>query len=496
MPTWGFFFYSLWYNSGQYFFWYANLSDAWLCVFNFIQAILEALGLTGILLFALYFPRSRAEGWRRAAARSLPVIFVGLFAVRIWAFGNYYWAIPTQTAYYLWYALTIAALVAIFVLLGHSYRVQVEYRPQIKMVLLGATVGLACWTFADTYETIGVPDWPDLENCVDFIYGLSFFLPLSIFYAIRRFRAMDVRFAIRRGMVFAIVGLVVAVMFAVLHPVAEKFLALEFRELEQKWWLPMGMALSLAVVFIEARSHRFSHHFIDRLLFPKWHETAGHLRQVARELVHGDLVRHEDDVAAAILDLSVEKLGLKCGAIYKRVGRDDFQFEKDFNLDVDCLKCGQTVTSRLAPLAATDVIFKKLLARHESPQRQRRFFSRRRKSRIDWSEVCETSDGATHAKGFPVPLDWSRLHGTLAHTTPSYAIPIVRRHEGQQTVSRVVVFGPHVKDHDLDPDEIAALEELCISASAAYIDLERGQPAKPPSEKQRKSSRKSSRKRR
>jgi hypothetical protein len=439
--TWGLFLYSLWFNSGQYFVWYANLPEAGLRVFNYVQAFFEALGLTGILLFALYFPEKPGDEPRKVAWRLLIVPFVLLLSVRLWTLRGYMEGKPSENAYFVWYFLTLVIFITMGSLLWYSYMTQPVNRPQIRMVGLGATAGLAAWLIADTHETIGFPSWLPIE-WVDFFYAMSVLLPLAIFTAIRRFRVIDVRFAISRA---ALVVVLTGMLIAFLHPTAHKYFESRFHGLEE-WWLPFGVSLSVGLILLESRLHGW----IERLFFHDWHRTVRDARRVAEELAHREDF-HTRDVNERVLHYPVNALELKCGAVYKRTGDGLFALERSYGLRIDCQNCGKCIQSKLAPLAGDDRIFKRLVKKHEShPRRRRRWF--RRADRL--------------------PIDLAAPDAPPGYTTPAHAAAILRWHDQKRTVDRIVVFGPHAMDQDLDLDEIKLLDKLAIAAGSAYLAAE------------------------
>ncbi len=149
----------------------------------------------------------------------------------------------------------------------------------------------------------------------------------------------------------------------------------------------------------------------------------------------------------AVLDDPVEAIPLKCGALYKRTDAGVFEHERSFGLDIDCQRCKRAVHSELVPLSANNPVFKRLVTKHESQGRPQEHSRRRDR----------------------LPLDWSAPNCSAGFTEPAHAVPIVRWHEHKRVLTRVVFFGPHVMDQDLDPDEINVLDELGRAAGTAYI---------------------------
>jgi hypothetical protein len=438
--TWGLFLYSLWFNSGQYFTWYANLSETGLLAFNYLQAFFEALGLAGILLFAMYFPQKPDDDAKKYAWCLLIVPFALLLAVRVWTLRGYVDGVPSENAFFVWYFLTLIVFITMGSLLLANFMMQPVNRPQIRMVGLGAMVGLAFWLIADTRETIGFPERLPI-GWVDLFYSLSALLPLAIYAAIRQFRVIDVRFAISRGFFVIITA---AIVVAVLHPTMHEFLVSGFPWLEE-WWLPFGMALSIGLILLESRLH----HWIERVMFPRWRRVVRKFREIAQELAHtGDYQEHE--VHARVLQFPVDALQLKCGAVYKRTQDGLFALERSYSVRILCQECHQIAPSRLEPLAGDAPVFQWIVKQCETRRRRRGLVPSRRRS----GDVGKPSNE------------------TASYTTAAHAVPVLRWHDQKRVVDRVVVFGPHVMDQDLDRDEIKLIDKLAMAAGPAYIAAE------------------------
>ena len=96
LMTWGLFLYAMWFNSGPYFVYYAYLQQ-WpgaLLVQEVLQAIAQALGYAGFVLFALRFPNNRTEEHWKWLERALPLLVVVLAGMQLVSFST---ALGNQT---------------------------------------------------------------------------------------------------------------------------------------------------------------------------------------------------------------------------------------------------------------------------------------------------------------------------------------------------------------------------------------------------------------
>ena len=468
--TWGLFLYSLWFNSGQYFFWYANLPDYGLVIFNVLQAFFEALGLTGLLVFAAYFPEPVATDSHQPGVLNprkfnwLPFLipFGLLWAIRTHTFDNYFQGSPTEDAYRVWFWLTWAIIITAGIVLGVRYYSQKDERRSILIVAVGGLVGLGCWLVAETHETIGVPvNLP----VVDLWYACSVAFPFAVFDAVRELRAIDVRFPLIRVLLVPFAGIIFLVIFGIAHGHLDETL----HHLLDEWWLPL---CGLAYVLFSL-AEKWIHHRIDRFLLGGWLLQKRELQSLAYQLAQRDDLQVED-INAKMLDRPIKVLGLKCGAIYKRISSHKFMLtHSSYPRVIHCRKCGDEVPASFEP-QLPDAFFECVLRSYETSRRPRRCPIRNVLRRLGWSSRSNRSaSSSTPVQAVAVYADCLCLLGSSGQTTPEYAIAIVRRHDHRHKVSRVIIFGPHLKDEALARDERRALKDVCAAAATAYLAAER-----------------------
>lgn len=436
-PTWGLFFYSLWFNSGQYFFWYANLPEQpWLIIFNFIQVGLQALGLTGFLSFALYFPYNDLKGWRRSSRPYLPYllgIVLGLLLVfNGWGFMNLVKPWQTETPFRVYYALTYCVYGLATLLLWNSYRTQPKVRPKVRWIAIFGSYGLLCWLMADTYETTGMLDWltsllsrwpmPWLDAhgwttqaILNLMYAQNVMLPFAFLYTTLSHRVMGFRFLVSNA-------------FVVLFPFILSIALIE--SFVETLNLPGQLILATAItVSVHDRLHRL----VERWLCPQWHREKKCLEDMVKKLRDGEdlnLIKVNDMLVKGIGDA----LGLTSAALFYR--RDDdgpFMRENVFHWP--------------------NGLEQKLPADHS--------FSIR-----DGSTILLNSLGSDPVR-LRVPDDENGRNSSRDSRAAILAVPVVIGHH----VSRLLLFD---RDEDFDPDEVRVIREVSLAAADAYrfLDLE------------------------
>ena len=222
--SWGFFLYGMWFNSGQYFVWYANLSTAGLVIFDALEAFVQALALTGFLAFALYFPEERPPRDRIARA---PHLLAAVFAV-LWisgtlAFFNFFLGWQTEVPYSIYYGFTFVVYFLAAWAFVRNFRRLRNQRPRMRWIVAAGLIGLPCFLLADIYEATalfrslpwGVDAWiHDHDWMLNLMYASNVLLPAAVLYTALHHEVMSVRFGITRAVILSAIFLVSV---AVLH---------------------------------------------------------------------------------------------------------------------------------------------------------------------------------------------------------------------------------------------------------------------------------------
>lgn len=436
-PTWGLFLYGGWFNSGQYFVWYANLPTTALKIFDGLQAFFQALALTGFLAFALHFPDDDVTGWRREIRPYLLAgTFVALFLFGGMGFMNFLAGWQTETPFRIYYALTLVVYASVALLFWDTYRSRPAQRPRIRWIVLGGAWGLLWFLLADAYETTTMldplagwlghavkpwlgsrADWTE-QAFLNLLYAQNVALPLAVVYTALHRRVMNVRFVVTRTVVSA--GVLTLSMGAlhVLMSVFEGHLHKYVPWLEDYPLLVSG-ALTVPITWI----HNPMHGAVEWAVSGRWHAAQQRLEATADSLMEEDDLQREDVDRRLVRDVG-EALWLTSAALFRR--RDDGSFvrESAFRWPEDVMSTlssdAPIVTSLTGP-----------------PLRLR-----------ELDDKVEIDTG-----GFSEPV---------------LAAPVVLHH----AVSRVLLLGPHNTGEDFDPDEINVIRKVTRAAALAYGRLD------------------------
>jgi hypothetical protein len=420
LQTVGLLFYAVWFNSGQYFAWYANLSDGGLVAFDVLQAIFEAAGLTGLLLFVLYFPRDTIGGWRRTAQLALPGVFLVLLGFGMAGFSNFIFGRETETLYRAYYRLTWVVYVIVVAVFAHTYWSQPTERGRIKWVLAGVIVGLPCFLFADTYEATSMLNWLEESYRISvplavlqFLYAVNVVVPLSMVYAIRHHRVMNVRFPLTRALV---VPCAIGAAIVALHVAGgsiEKLVTTKLENIE----LLMGGSVGLVILL----AHEPVRRGLEAILYPGWRKQEAALEDEMARLAGRDV----ESAERILIEVPVRVLRLTAAALFERNAHGDFELKRRFRWPEGVLN-----TLRAQDVAGASM--------GPGP---------RRLLETDW-------EGQVFPSGFEAP---------------ALAVPIMIRH----SVNRVVLFGPHATGEDLARDEISLIQRFGRAAAALFDGVER-----------------------
>lgn len=427
--TWGFFLYGMWFNSGQYFVWYANLPVAGLVVFDLLQAAAQALALTGFLAFAMFFPDEQTPGWRSSHRLALLVgVFAVLFVSGLLSFCNFFFGWRTEAMYRVYYALTwIAYLLAVWFFVRNFRRLPGQ-RARMRWIVAGGLIGLPLFLLADIYEATGLFRVlaPGLDRWIyqndwvlNLMYAGNVFLPAAVIYTALHHEVMSVRFAVTRAVVLS------GIFFACIAALHLPSSWLEETMKEHEALAPLALPISLLVAGILALIHNPLHGVVERLFAPRWHRAKVKLEALAKRLVDDEDLT-ATDVDRALVEETASALRLESAALLCRQPNDVF------------------VTQRTL---------------HWPPRAQREF-------ECDHPWVC------TMARG-PVSL----ADPDDAPDEPELAVPI--RGSSRHPAPRVMLYGHHITRERIDPDEVGIIDSVSRAAGLAYMRLDYETPSHP-----------------
>lgn len=432
--TWGFFLYAIWFNPGQYYVFYAWLqhwSPTVLLGQEVAQAVFQAIGYCGFILFALRFPQNTIAPQWRPLERSLPLIGAVVLIVQLYAFLPVFgiraeWAADaTFIAGILIDALVLAVLFIRYRQQSH------EDRHRLRYVFWCSVFGLAAFIVAEidvatTLLSVRIPD-----AVIYLLYTLNASVALAVWHAVRKYRVVDVKFTLSRQGTYLLLWAVVASPLIWLNEMADTFretMRHYFEDADVLTKIAMVSLLFLAGVLVKFaidRAHEYVVELFDRLFFRRLQLAEKTLDQVAEELAHADDKLSVDRVEDALVDVPAKALDLASAALF-RLQNGSYRriCARDWPSDA------------VAALPAQDAIVRKL----ES--------GRRSSLRFDPSEL---------------PAD---LPGGLA--APALVEPV--RCAGR--IEALVFYGGHRGGDDLNDDELGLLEKLAAAASTAFATLE------------------------
>jgi len=260
--------------------------------------------------FAVRFPSGLTKPWRRSVSIA---IYVAMAIVLI----SDAILLPQLTASWDWYQEL--SLAEIWIMAGGVFAIAIASyiqataaeRPRIGLVLAGLTISIGATTLFDTY-TIVLPNVTQALNfVVDALRIVSLALPLSVAYAVLRYRVIDIGFALNRTAAYGITSVVLIAMFAALEWAAERFITTT-NHIE-------SALIDLAIVMIVVFSFRFVHLRVDRavdnLLFRKRHEDEAALRRFEQ---NAHFYTDESALLRDALEVVKKRCEVRRAAIYLR----------------------------------------------------------------------------------------------------------------------------------------------------------------------------------
>jgi hypothetical protein len=423
LMTWGFFLYGMWFNSGQYFESYVWLQSHHFLLFTqeVLQAISQAVGYAGLLLFALSFPAERIRmQWRRSARWLLASLAIVLTGLQLWSFANAFGFETegvTRASYFMGYAIDI--LVWCVVLLRRGELPPQDYQ-RMRWVVWGCGIGLIAFVSADFNQAtsfapevlnLNVPEW-----IINALYCFNVILPWLAFEAVRKPLVITV---VRPLIRYAVEGAFICLIGAY----AETEFELVKGVLHAEDW--MWLIILAAFLGIMRGVDRLLEPLIVRVISPSYHKEKAGIEDAIHQLEHAT---DDNAVDAILVEVPLNKVRLASSALFR--WENGIFCRRAIGKGWDCRAAAQ-------PDPSSDAIL-------------RRAMERAHPLRLSAKERARP--------GFPSGL-----------AAPCAVVPI----SGHDRHFASALYGPHETGLDLDSEELRLLENLAQHAATAYAHIER-----------------------
>lgn len=395
--------------------------------FSFLMGydVVQNLGVAGLVVFALEFPRPFAIPWRERVRKSLPAVFLILALMTAYPdIANIIYAVPAgienrllQLAFGATYAL------AIFVIFDSYKRIAHEERERLRWVIAGFVLGLATNFLGTTllFSSL-IPIAPPLW-LTNVLVSLNVLLPLTVAHAVVRHRVLDIDFVIGRAIVYAALTTMLAGLFGLFDWLFGSTLQ-EFR-LSRLAEAAVAISVAFAFDFLHGRTERA----VEAIFFRKRRAAEARLARLSRDLPDA---RSLAVIERALVDEVVDALGITSAAVYRHVDED-----------------ADSAFVRTASHGWSDA----------------------QNASLDDQDLLVL---ALRARKRPIALadlPWRRDDVPKRAHAPLVGIPIASRSQ----LAGIVLYGGHPDGSDVDPSEVAQLERLVGAASVALdaLDAER-----------------------
>jgi len=430
--TWGFFLYAVWFNPGQYYVFYAWLqhwSSTALLIQEVAQAVFQAIGYCGFVLFALRFPQNQiAPPWHRLE-QALPLIGGLVLFVQLYAFLPVFgvraeWAVDaTFIAGVLIDALVLAVLFIRYRQQSH------ENRHRLRYVFWCSVFGLAAFIAAEIDVATTLVDVRIPDAVLYLLYTLNASVALAVWHAVRKYRVVDVKFTLSRHVIKAVLWLLVAVPLLWLTQITDAYSESMVRQYVDH----PDIFINILILVVAAAPMKYGVDSVqeraitlfDSIFFRKLQQAEKTIEEVADELARADDTLSASRVEHALVAVPATTMDLAAAALFCL---------RDGKYQLTCAH--HWPGDAVAALPAQHAIFGRLDS------------GRRASLRFDPSEL---------------PADLPS--GTAA---PALAVPV--RSAGR--IVAIVFYGGHRGGDDLNDDELRLLEKLAVAASSAYATLE------------------------
>ena len=377
------------------------------------QSLLSGVGIVAFIAFALRFPDDRlGAGMKYAEVTLLPLGAALALAV---LYANAAPMVLGQPTAGLKHALdavfSTCAVAGVATIVWKFLVSRAEERQRIKWVIFGLVIGFGVTTFYAWF----------VRNPTVLEYNLatsaSVLFPIALAYAVVRHRVIDVNFLVSRTIVYGVITALVVTVFGVVDWFFNSYLSLT------KAGTAAEIASAVGLGFWLKALHGRVDAFVDAVFFRRRHQAERRLFRLAKALPHATTI---DAVQETLVERAADALELMSAAMFLKARSGDFERVRAVGWQ-----------DRGADFLAADDVLVLQLSAEQQP--------------------LSLAHADYHRDAMP---------GGNAH--PTIAVPVAVRNE----LRAFVLYGPHRRGDDLDPDEIATLSALAAGASAALDHAE------------------------
>lgn len=362
-----------------------------------------AVAVVFLLLFAVVVPDDAIpRGWRRAAFAVTSILAIADIVFVLIAELDTRYTLSFNASYAPDEILTVLTVI---VVVARIFTMERSERARFGWAAFGIMFGVVV---NDLRNTLSGGSFQMLSTAAA---DLTVVMPICLLYAILKRHVIDVRFAMSRTVVYAVLTTIVIGVVGAVDWLTSAYLR------EARVAMALDALATIGIAFALNRVHRWMENTVDFLLFRRKYQAELFLRRLGRTLLSAS---QEETIDRALVRDTYERLDLTFAALFRNTGTN---FVLSF------------ASSPEIGLASSGFEYDHDLVRFLATERTR----------------LSLGDLTHHAFG-----------------QSSTALPIF---EGRE-LTGFAVYGVHHDGTNLDPDEIETLERLCEAAAQAYTYIE------------------------
>jgi hypothetical protein len=411
--SWAFYLFAVGYfGTGPVFmFWSHTLSQSAFLALSFVlSTVFGPWSVLPLLPFVLRFPNGDVLGWRRGIDRYVWAFLAVSYAVYVFEWRLYFAAESLPS----WDVIPSAVIplgafaLAALIVAKNVAMATPSDRQRWSFLAIGTIASFVAYAI---YFVPGVP------FVVGQVVGFAVVLmPICIAYAVFRLRVLDVNFVLNRALVYAILSLGVVALISILDWLFSRVIAIG------RLAIGVELLVTIAIGFLLDRVNRAVERVVELVFFRRRRLSEKYLRRAASALPYAT---DEAAIADGLVQVPVDAIDLAAAALYRR-SAGGARFEG--------VATAHQTTIAPPGFDGNHLLVRMLLADEN----------------VVWLDDLRTQLDRENAAIYTL------------------AIPVTVRHE----LVSFTLYGAHANGAQLDPDEVALLEELAREASRAYDHVE------------------------
>jgi hypothetical protein len=284
--------------------------------FDIFIAVISALQMSGMLIFASRFPHNKPQGWaaiidRVSVPAGIVIAFIYIFVAAMLRFSQF------QFPYWLYVSdciTLIGVLAALTALISTMVTTERSTKSRLAPVIISFTILIILGALQQIT--------PDVSSNYNLLFTISLayaiapvLVAITVAYGVIRYRVMDINFILERTLVFSVLTTAIIVCFAIIEFFVGKLVEERVAEIVQ---MAAAVIIGISIQYLHIKLE----HIVKVFFFRRRYESTKQLNKSAHLIQHASSFTFVDSI---LVTEPFAVLGLASAALFRKNNQGDYE---------------------------------------------------------------------------------------------------------------------------------------------------------------------------